>query len=125
MEKRVSFVSKVFKAKTRTKDGKDYFTFRINIPKEECEQLALSKEDYLFLSAMKAKWYQLVNWNEMSITWRMLPQQIKNEITQSGIKTPIEVESRLQSIGSPTHFSPSLLEQPQLMNITGLTNTGQ
>ena len=124
VDNQVSFVSKVTKVKTRTKDNKDYFTFRINIPKEESEKLHLTKDDYLFLSVMKAKWYHMLNWNEMSITWRMLPEQLKNEINQTG-SIPIKAEDHLQDIVSPTHFSPSPLEQPQWMYNTGLTNIGK
>jgi hypothetical protein len=114
---RVVFVAKVFKAKTRTKNGKDYFTFRINIPKEESEKLLLTEEDYLFLTVMKAKWYHMLNWNEMSTTWKMLPKQLKDEITQTNA-IQVEVEGQLPNTVSPTCFRPSPLEGKRV-----LTNT--
>ena len=56
MNNRVSFVSKVYKVRTRTKGDKEYYIYRMNIPKEESDKLQLSNNDYLFVeSAMKAE----------------------------------------------------------------------
>ena len=85
MEKTVPFVAKVATAKTRTKEGKDYFVYRMNIPKDVAEQLTIVNGDYLFLRGMKAKWYHMVKWNEMPQTWMMLPPNLKTEIELSGI----------------------------------------
>jgi len=82
-EKTVSFVAKLFKAKTR-KD-KDYFVYRFNMPKEIAEKLSLKEEDYLVFSAHQAKWYHLIDWDEMETAWSMLPNETKDAIRASGL----------------------------------------
>jgi hypothetical protein len=108
----VTFVSKVSKAKNGN------FTFRINIPKQESEKLHITEGDYLFLTVMKAKWYHMLKWSEMSTTWRMLPKQLKDEITQTGASIPEEIQ--LEHPVSPTYFRSSPLEQDQWNRV--LTN---
>jgi hypothetical protein len=84
----IQFVAKVSKVKSRTKNDKEYFTFRLNIPNELARKLNLDTSDYLFVkSAMKAKWYHMLNWKEMEKTWSMLPQKIQQEIQSSGMIT--------------------------------------
>jgi hypothetical protein len=84
----IQFVAKVSKVKSRTKNDKEYFTFRLNIPNELARKLNLDTSDYLFVkSAMKAKWYNMLNWKEMDKTWNMLPQKIQQEIQSSGMIT--------------------------------------
>jgi hypothetical protein len=64
----------------------------MNVPKEESEKLGLSNDDYLFVpSAMKAKWYHMVKWQEMPMTWNRMPDQLRNEIRQSGLEVPPEI----------------------------------
>jgi hypothetical protein len=108
-EESVPFVARVSKVKTRRKDGKDYFTFRINIPHEISERLNLNNGDYLFTpAATKAKWFHMLNWKEMNMTWSMLPQQLKNEIKTSGLETP-ESQPQISQGISITHPAMSAL----------------
>ncbi len=90
MSGHVQFVGKVTRVKTRTtKTGKEYYAYRLNIPKHLAEKLELnSDDDYLFVrEAAKAKWYHTLNWAQMNTTWNMLPNQIKSEIISSGVDT--------------------------------------
>jgi len=81
-----SFVAKAQKAKTRK--GKNYFVLRVTIPKEIAEKIEVGPEDYLLLKAKKAQWYHMVSWMEMGTTWKMLPQNIKEGVTMSGLPNP-------------------------------------
>lgn len=87
----VSFVAKVQKAKTRK--GKDYFIFRVTIPKKAAKDIDADSEDYLLLKAKKAKWYHMLNWNEMAETWQMLPRGVQEEVILSGLQTPVSAGS--------------------------------
>lgn len=127
MNTEVSFLSKVSKVKTRTKDNKDYYVYRMNIPKEESERLQLSKDDFMFVRAMKARWYHMLNWKEMRKTWNMMPQPLRNEIRQSGVHVPMEMQNPPPPAASPTyytHFHLGDQEQPRhkTLAISGLTN---
>lgn len=115
MDNQVSFVAKVTAHRTRTKNEKDYFVFRTNIPKEAADKLSLSKNDYLFFSnVMKAKWYHMVKWEEMPLTWEMMPQQLKTEIELSGLLPYPERISIPPSVTSPT-YTPSVSQQEQML----------
>src|SRR5713226_1418312 len=81
-----SFVAKAQKAKTRK--GKNYFVLRVTIPKEIAEKIEAGPDDFLILKAKKAQWYHMVNWTEMGATWKMLPQNIKEGVTLSGLPNP-------------------------------------
>lgn len=101
----------------------------MNIPKEESDKLQLSNNDYLFVeSAMKAKWYHLLKWEEMSRTWNIMPEQLKDEIRHSGVKVPIE-QKEPQLIGaSPTRYIPPFLGEQKSIDMpysTGLSNVSQ
>lgn len=78
----VSFVAKV--QKTKTRKGKDYFIYRMTIPKEMAKEIGLEGGDYLFLRAKKAQWYHMLDWKTMGDTWRMLPQEIRDRIIIDG-----------------------------------------
>src|SRR5919197_1040167 len=110
MQDIASFVAKVSSVKTRTKDNKDYFVFRMNIPKEVADQLSLVKDDYLFLRAMKAKWYHMVNWQEMPLTWEKMPNQLRDEILSSGMEVPYGKLDVTSGMTPPTR--PSTLPEP-------------
>lgn len=97
MSQILSFASKVSKVKTRTKKDKDYYTFRINIPKEISDKLELSKDDYLLLKAMKAEWYHLLDWREMQKTWNKMPEELREKIRNSGLETPGEPDTLTQA----------------------------
>ncbi len=98
MAQMLSFVSKVSKTKTRTRENKDYYTFRVNIPKEISDRLDLTKDDYLLLKAIKAEWYHLLDWREMQKTWNKMPQELREKIRSSGLETPGEPETLTQQI---------------------------
>jgi len=100
----VSFISKVSKVKTRTKANKSYYVYRMNIPKDESDKLHLSQDDYLFVQAKKAQWYHMLNWKEMQTTWKMIPSVLKNEIKQSGLEVPdeIQLQKLFEPMASPT-----------------------
>jgi hypothetical protein len=55
----------------------------------------------------------MVKWEEMSTTWKMMPEELKNEITRSGVRVPIAETQNPPSITltSPTHYSISEQEQ--------------
>ncbi len=90
-DEKVSFLCKVSPVKTRHAEDKDYYAFRTIIPKKVAEQLNLAKGDYLFIKgAEKAKWYHMVEWREMPEAWDRLTDDMKNEISNSGIETPLE-----------------------------------
>lgn len=104
MEKMVPFVAKVSTVKTRAREDKNYFVFRMNIPKEATQELKLINGDHLFLHAMKAKWYHMLDWKEMPDTWEMLPEQLKIEITVAGLAPPEKLKMP-QAITSPTRHT--------------------
>lgn len=91
MENMVSFTAKASRVKTRTIEGKDYFVYRVNMPKEVTDELALSeKDEYLFFRTMKAQWYHMLEWKEMPKTWEKLPEPVKKEIEDSGLYAPYQ-----------------------------------
>jgi hypothetical protein len=125
----VYFLSKVYKVKTRTKDNKDYYIYRMNIPKEESDKLQLSKDDYLFVKAAKAKWYHMLNWKEMYKTWNMMPQPLRNEIRQSGVHVPLELQTPPPPTASPTYYRADMTlggsqqqSEQGTVSVSGLTN---
>ena len=76
----IVFVSKVSIAKSK-KNNKEYITYRITIPIEKAKELGLNDGDYLLVKAKKAKWYHLLNWEEMKVVYNMLSEEIKKEIS--------------------------------------------
>lgn len=92
------FVAKV--CSVRTRKDKDYFVFRMNVPKEISETLELVNGDYLVLNARKAKWYDLVEWQEMPKTWELMPESLRNEIHASRTAQP-----RFIQLTSPTRVT--------------------
>ena len=79
LEKEVVFVSRVSVTRSR-KNGKEYVTYRITVPAEEARELGLSDGDYLLVRAKRAKWYHLLNWEEMRRVYDMLPEEIRKEV---------------------------------------------
>ena len=79
----VPFVAKVQRAKTRK--GKDYFVFRITMPKEIAEKIDVNVGDYIFFRAKKAQWYHMLDWKTMENTWKMLPNEIRERIIADGV----------------------------------------
>lgn len=113
MSSKVQFVAKVSRTKTRTEGDKEYYTYRLNIPKEYADKLQLNNNDYLFVqSAMKAKWYHMLDWKEMSTTWNMLPPNLQHEI-QSEVAIP-STTVILYSFGT-TSPNDWILDKPDTM----------
>jgi hypothetical protein len=79
----IPFVAKIQKARTRK--GKNYFVLRTTIPKEVVEKIQAQPGDYLFLKAKKAQWFHMVDWGEMKSTWKMLPQEVKEQVFLDGL----------------------------------------
>jgi hypothetical protein len=89
MENMVPFTAKASRVKTRTIEGKDYFVYRVNMPKEITDELGISeKDEYLFFKTMKAQWYHMLEWKEMPKTWEKLPEPVRKEIQDSGLYSP-------------------------------------
>ncbi|MCL5782795.1 MAG: hypothetical protein M1476_02660 [Candidatus Thermoplasmatota archaeon] len=84
--KTVAFTAKAKKVKTHK--NQDYFVYRITVPKEEAQKLSIGDEDYLLILAQKAKWYHMLKWDEMSETWNLLPEEVKQEIKDLHMPTP-------------------------------------
>lgn len=85
-DKVVAFTAKVKKIKTH-KD-KDYFVFRITMPKDEAEKLEMKDEDYLLIIAQKAKWYHMLKWDQLPDTWSLLPEEVQREVKELHMPTP-------------------------------------
>jgi hypothetical protein len=81
-----AFVAKTQKVKTRK--GKDYFVYRVTIPKDKAEQIGVKPDDYLLFRAKRAQWYHMINWDEMEQTWQMLPDEIRRDVVLSGLPSP-------------------------------------
>jgi hypothetical protein len=116
------FVAKVSKIKTRSKDEKNYYTYKINLPHRIVKELELKDNDYLFVkSSMKAKWYHLFKWHEEPKAWDMLPLKLQQEIQLSGMN---ELPSTTSIPSSSTITeSPWLVgNSSDLVNVSGLTN---
>ncbi len=79
----IPFVAKLQKARTRK--NKNYFILRTTIPKNVTERIGAKAGDYLFFKAKKAEWYHMLDWNEMSRTWQMLPDEIRNRLMFDGL----------------------------------------
>jgi len=82
----VVFPAKVYSSKTRK--GKDYYVYKVTIPKKVANELGIKTDDYLLLKAMKAEWFHLLSWKEMEPTWTRLPDSIKERIHESGLPVP-------------------------------------
>ena len=82
----VAFVAKTQKAKTRK--GKEYFVYRVTIPKDKAEQIGVKPDDYLLFRAKRAQWYHMINWDEMGQTWQMLPEEVRRDVVLSGLPSP-------------------------------------
>jgi hypothetical protein len=82
----VVFSAKVYSSKSRK--GKDYYVYKVTIPKKVANQLGIKTDDYLLLKAMKAEWFHLLNWEQMEPTWTRLPDSIKERIRESGLPVP-------------------------------------
>jgi hypothetical protein len=86
LAKEAVFPVKVYASKNRK--GKDYFVYKVTIPKKIANELKIKKDDYLLLKASKAEWFHLLDWGEMQPTWTMLPEHMKTRIRESGLKVP-------------------------------------
>ncbi len=98
----VSFVAKAQKAKTRK--GKEYFVLRVTIPREAAKEMEVGPDDYLVFRAKRAQWYHMINWSEMSTTWRMLPAEVKREVTITGLPNPDFSVATTASTGQPIEW---------------------
>nr|WP_255430351.1 hypothetical protein [Sulfolobus sp. NOB8H2] len=49
---------------------------------EKAKELELKDGDYLLVKAKKAKWYHLLDWEEMKNVYNMLPEEIKKEVDE-------------------------------------------
>jgi hypothetical protein len=118
MSENVQFAAKVSKVKTRTKGNKSYYAYRLNIPSEIAQKIQLNNNDYFFVQVgMKAKWYHMLDWKQMPITWNMLPSKLKEEIQLSGVYTltnPIQ-----QQTPQALHVS---ITEPLNSNLSGITS---
>ena len=94
----VTFVAKAQKVKTRS--GKDYFVYRVTIPKEIAKEAEIEGNDYLVLKTKKAKWYHMIDWDVMDQAWRILPQEIKNDVFLTGLSNP-DMQSQLGNQSGP------------------------
>jgi hypothetical protein len=101
--KEVVFPVKVYASKNRK--GKDYFVYKVTIPKKIAKELRLKKDDHLLLKASKAEWFHLLDWDEMQPTWAMLPDHMKTRIRESGLKVP---ETQIVAPTSPPLPIPTL-----------------
>jgi hypothetical protein len=82
----VSFVSKMQKVKTRR--DKDYFIFRVTVPKDAAEKSGVQPGEFLLFKAKKAEWYDMLDWSQMQEAWQRLPQETRNRIVLSGLPYP-------------------------------------
>jgi hypothetical protein len=80
------FVAKTVKVKNSK--VKDYFLYRMTIPKEVAEKMELGASDHLLLKAKKAEWYHLLDWSQMDKGWDMLSDKAKGEILSLGLPAP-------------------------------------
>ena len=81
----------VFIAKTvkvRNSKVKDYFLYRMTIPKDVAEKMELGAQDHLIIKAKKAEWYHLLDWSQMDKGWDMLADSAKGEIMALGLPAP-------------------------------------
>jgi hypothetical protein len=113
------FVAKLQKAQTRK--GKNYFVFRATIPKEIAEKLDAEPGDYLFFKAKKAKWYHMLNWQEMPKTWGMLPANLKEQLELDGL-IPQSRLNQTYGLGATNPTSSALFQQ---VYATELIPTGE
>ncbi len=86
----VVFPVKVYSSKNRK--GKDYFVYKVTIPKRVAKRLDIKKDDYLLLKARKAEWFHLLDWEQMTPSWGRLPESIKEQIRESGLRVPQMVQ---------------------------------
>ena len=102
--KEAVFPVKVYASKNRK--GKDYFVYKVTIPKKVAKELKIKKDDYLLLKASRAEWFHLLDWGKMQSTWTRLPDHMKARIRESGLKVP-EFQVTAQTL--PLSPSPSIL----------------
>lgn len=107
MVKEAVFPVKVYASKNRK--GKNYFVYKVTIPKKIAKELKIKKDDYLLLKATKAQWFHLLDWGEMQSTWAMLPDHLKTRIRESGLKVP---ESQVAAPTSPLLPTPAIEVEP-------------
>jgi len=105
--KEAVFPVKVYASKNRK--GKDYFVYKVTIPKKIAKELKIKKDDYLLLKASKAEWFHLLDWAEMQSTWTMLPDHMKTRIRESGLKVP---EFQVTAPTSPLLPRPTIVVEP-------------
>jgi len=82
----MSFVSKI--QKVRTRRDKDYFIFRVTVPKDVAEKTGVQAGEFLLFKAKKAEWYHMLDWSQMQEAWQRLPQETQNRIVLSGLPYP-------------------------------------
>lgn len=100
----VTFVAKIQKAKTRK--NKDYFVLRTTIPKDVAEKIDAKAGDHLFFKTKKALWYHMLNWEAMGSTWKMLPDEIRKQITMDGLINQGIASQVMPSLGATNLTAP-------------------
>jgi hypothetical protein len=83
------FVAKTVKIKNNK--SRDYFLYRMTIPKEIVEKMDLQSNDHLLIKAKKASWYHLLDWSQMGKSWDMLSDEAKKEVISLGLPKPAGV----------------------------------
>jgi len=116
-----TFVAKVQKARTR-KD-KDYFVFRVTVPKAVANKIDAEPGDFLFFKTKKAEWYHMLDWSKMETTWQLLSEGIRNQVVVEGLPYP-GADLQMQTIsrqisGTIGNTSPSA-SPPQVEPITSI-----
>lgn len=104
------FVAKTVKVKNSK--AKDYFLYRMTIPKAVAEQMELGSQDHLLIKAKKASWFHLLDWSQNDKGWDMLADSAKAEILKLGLPVPTGVI-----------VGPSAYEQPRVTNYSPQLHT--
>jgi hypothetical protein len=76
------FAAKLTKSAVRKTEDKTYWDLRLRIPNGVARRLKLEPGDYVSVAMRKALWFDLLNWEEMPLTWSMLPESLKKRITE-------------------------------------------
>jgi len=76
------FTAKVTKTSSRKTEKKVYYDLRVRVPNAVVKKLGLKPGDYISVALRKAQWFDLLDWNEMQLTWSMLPESLKKRIRE-------------------------------------------
>jgi hypothetical protein len=120
----IAFVAKPIKVRTRK--GKDYHVVRITVPKDVIERLNPKGDDYLFLRAKIAQWFQMVDWAKLPNVWKKLPSELQREVLAATAPYPGALTAGSGMIGFPPLAGPTGTSAPQaLVSATGPESTPQ